>query len=155
MLKKLLALFVAAMMVFSIIPVSSFAEKAVAPPAASEKAPTAEPIPTPPAVAEEEPAFEALEAIPITANQSETQINIDSLMPLSEVKLCDKPAPEKWATAEGWDFESNPAAAGWVFYDYDQDSYNWEWSNDTYGGQPIASGGERAIKSSSYIHSEH
>ena len=47
MFKKLLSLFIAAMMVFSLIPASIFAENADAPPAISEKAPKLEPDPTP------------------------------------------------------------------------------------------------------------
>lgn len=47
MFRKLLALIVAATMVLSIIPASSFAASAEAPPAVSQKAPKAEPDPTP------------------------------------------------------------------------------------------------------------
>lgn len=60
------------------------------------------------------------------------------------------PASARDAQLAFWDFETDPAAAGWTFVDQDGDGYNWLWVEDTASGAPIAASGTHTLRSFSY-----
>ncbi len=62
----------------------------------------------------------------------------------------DDPDPIGGDSAYAWDFESDPAAAGWTFVDSDNDGYNWYWHVNTGTGNHTTHSGDGIIASESY-----
>ena len=65
-------------------------------------------------------------------------------------ELPDDPDPIGGDSAYAWDFESDPAAAGWTFVDSDNDGYNWFWHVNTGTGNHTTHSGDGLIASESY-----
>ena len=65
-------------------------------------------------------------------------------------ELPDDPDPIGGDSAYAWDFEADPAAAGWTFVDSDNDGYNWNWHFNTGSQNLTTHSGDGVIASESY-----